>query len=94
MLAARDDGGGVLILSRFAGAAQELRDALLVNPYDIQQVGETIRTALEMDPGERKLRMERLRHHVKEHNVYRWASNVLTDLCAVQLESKVLEHSA
>jgi trehalose-6-phosphate synthase len=38
--------------------------------------------------------MERLRHYVKEHNVYRWASNVLTDLCAVQFESEVLEHSA
>ncbi len=93
-LAARNDGDGVLILSRFAGAAQELRDALLVNPYDVQQAGETIRTALEMSPGERRLRMERLRHYVKEHNVYRWASNVLTDLCAVQFESEVLEHSA
>ena len=47
-----------------------------------------------MSSGERRLRMERLRHQVKEHNVYRWASNVLTDLCAVQLESKALERSA
>jgi trehalose 6-phosphate synthase len=77
----------VLILSRFTGAAQELRDALLVNPYDIVQVGEAIRTGLEMSQGERRLRMERLRHQVKEHNVYRWASNVLTDVCAVRLES-------
>ena len=89
-LAARNDGDGVLILSRFAGAAQELRDALLVNPYDVQQVGEAIRTALEMSPGERRLRIDRMRHQVKEHNVYRWASNVLTDLCAVRIEDEVL----
>jgi trehalose-6-phosphate synthase len=93
-LAARKDGDGVLILSRFAGAAQELRDALLVNPYDIEQVGESIRTALEMSPGERRLRMERMRHQVKEHNVYRWASNVLTDLCAVRIEEEPAVHGS
>jgi trehalose 6-phosphate synthase len=89
-LAARQDCDGVLVLSRFAGAAQELRDALLVNPYDVQQVTEAIRTGLEMSPGERKLRMERMRLQVKEHNVYRWASNVLTDVCAVRIEDEVL----
>ena len=93
-LAARKDLDGVLILSRFAGAAQELRDALLVNPYDIEQVGEAVNTALEMSPGERRLRMERMRHQVKEHNVYRWASNVLTDLCAVRIEDEVLPFGA
>jgi trehalose 6-phosphate synthase len=92
-LAARKDGDGVLILSRFTGAAQELRDALLVNPYDIEQVGEAIRTALEMSPGERHLRMERLRHQVKEHNVYRWASQVLSDVCAVRLEEEPNTHA-
>jgi trehalose-6-phosphate synthase len=92
-LAARKDGDGVLILSRFTGAAQELRDALLVNPYDVEQVGEAIRTGLEMSPGERHLRMERMRHQVKEHNVYRWASNVLTDLCAVRIEDEVQNFS-
>jgi alpha,alpha-trehalose-phosphate synthase [UDP-forming] len=91
-LAARHDCDGVLILSRFAGAAQELRDALLVNPYDVQQVAEAIRTGLEMSLGERRLRMERMRTQVKEHNVYRWASNVLTDLCAVRIEDEVLTH--
>jgi alpha,alpha-trehalose-phosphate synthase [UDP-forming] len=89
-LAARKDCDGVLVLSRFAGAAQELSDALLVNPYDVQQVTEAIRTALEMSPGERRLRMERMRLQVKEHNVYRWASNVLTDVCAVRIEDEVL----
>jgi trehalose-6-phosphate synthase len=92
-LAARQDCDGVLVLSRFAGAAQELRDALLVNPYDVQQVTEAIRTGLEMSPGERRLRMERMRLQVKEHNVYRWASNVLTDVCAVRIEDEVLSRT-
>ena len=93
-LAARNDCDGVLILSRFTGAAQELRDALLVNPYDVEQVGEAIRTALEMSAGERRLRMERMRHQVKEHNVYRWASNVLTDVCAVRLEDEASKYAS
>jgi trehalose 6-phosphate synthase len=86
-LAARDDCNGVLVLSRFTGSAHELRDALLVNPYDVEQVSEAIRTGLEMSPGEQQQRMERMRHQVKEHNVYRWASSVLTDLCAVRIEN-------
>ena len=55
----RDDGDGVLILSRFTGAARELRDALLVNPYDVDEMAEAIRTAIEMPPGERRSRMAR-----------------------------------
>jgi len=93
-LAARKDSDGVLILSRFTGAAQELRDALLVNPYDVSQVAEAIRLGLEMNPGERRLRMQRMRLQVKEHNVYRWASNVLTDVCAVRIEDEVLAHAS
>jgi len=93
-LAARKDCDGVLILSRFTGAAQELRDALLVNPYDVVQVGEAIRTGLDMSLGERRLRMERMRHQVKEHNVYRWASNVLTDVCAVRLEDEASKYAS
>jgi trehalose-6-phosphate synthase len=85
-IAARSDSDGVLVLSRFTGAAQELTDALIVNPYDIEQVAEAVRAGLEMSAGERRLRMERMRHQVKENNVYRWAANVLTDACAVRLE--------
>jgi trehalose 6-phosphate synthase len=92
-IAARKDCDGVLILSRFTGAAQELRDALLVNPYDVQQVAEAIRSGLEMSPGERRMRMERMRLQVKEHNVYRWASNLLSDVCAVRIEDEVLAHA-
>jgi trehalose 6-phosphate synthase len=85
-IAARSDGDGVLVLSRFAGAAQELRDSLIVNPYDIGQVAGAIRFGLEMAVSERRLRMSRMRVHVKEHNVYRWAANILSDLCSVRLE--------
>jgi trehalose 6-phosphate synthase len=93
-LAARKDCDGALVLSRFAGAAHELADALVVNPYDIEQVGKAIQAGLEMSSEERRLRMERMRNHVKEHNVYRWASEILTDLCAVRLENKLLEVAA
>ena len=64
-VAARYDEQGALILSHFTGASRELCDALLVNPYDIEQLAEALRTALEMDPVERSARMHRLRHVVK-----------------------------
>jgi trehalose 6-phosphate synthase len=92
-LAARHDGDGVLVLSRFTGAARELKDALLINPYDTEQVSEAIHAGLRMNPAERRLRMQRMRQQVKEHNVYYWASTILTDLCAVQIEDELLEVS-
>jgi trehalose-6-phosphate synthase len=85
-LAARQDEQGVLILSCFTGAARELPDALLVNPYDTEQTAEAIRFALEMDMEERKLRMQRMRKIVRELNVYRWAGNLVAALCDVRLE--------
>ncbi|HKS75737.1 MAG TPA: trehalose-6-phosphate synthase [Terriglobales bacterium] len=85
-VAARHDEQGVLVLSRFTGAARELRDAVLVNPYDIEQTAESIRFALEMEPEERAARMQRLRKVVKEQNIYRWASNLIADVCDVRLD--------
>lgn len=85
-LAARSDERGVLILSQFTGAARELRDALLVNPYDIDQTAEAIRVALEMDPADQQLRVQRMRRTIKEHNIYRWAGNLITELCEVRLD--------
>jgi trehalose 6-phosphate synthase len=85
-LAARDDEDGVLVLSKFTGAAVELGDALLVNPYDIEGVAEAIHKGLEMDRGERQMRMQRMRRHVMEHNVYRWAANILGDLRELRME--------
>jgi trehalose-6-phosphate synthase len=86
-LAARRDERGVLILSQFTGAARELRDALLVNPYDIDQTAEAIRAALEMEPEDKQLRMQRMRKVIKEHNIYRWAGNLITELCEVRLDA-------
>jgi trehalose 6-phosphate synthase len=85
-LAARDDEDGVLVLSKFTGAAMELGDALLVNPYDIEGVAEAIHRGLEMDRGERQMRMQRMRRHVMEHNVYRWAASILGDLRELRME--------
>ena len=86
-LAARRDERGVLILSQFTGAARELRDALLVNPYDTDQTAEAIRAALEMEPEEKQSRMHRMRRVVKEHNIYRWAGSLITELCELRLEA-------
>src|SRR5882672_311739 len=85
-VASRDDERGALILSTFAGAAHELSDALLVNPYDIAQLAESIHRALEMPEEEQARRMQRMRHTVREHNVYRWAANLLSDLTEIRVD--------
>ena len=76
----RDDGDGVLILSRFTGGARELRDALLVNPYDLDE------TAVETPPEERAARMTRMRQVISEHNIYRWAGLLLSELARMPTE--------
>jgi trehalose 6-phosphate synthase len=86
-VASRDDAQSVLILSTFAGASHELLDALLVNPYDVQQVAEAIHRALEMTEQEQAERMRRMRHNVREHNVYRWAANLLSDLTEIRVDT-------
>jgi trehalose-6-phosphate synthase len=89
-VAARDDEGGALILSKFAGASRELRDALIVNPYDTEQMAEAIRYGLEMSAAEQAARMRRLREQVKESNVYRWAGDLITELTQVRLDQQVV----
>jgi len=86
-VASRDDNRGVLILSTFAGAAQELGDALLVNPYDVQQVAGAILRALEMPAEEQSTRMQHMRDTVRENNVYRWAANLLSDLTDIRIDA-------
>jgi trehalose-6-phosphate synthase len=85
-LAARSDAQGVLILSLFAGASYELRDALIVNPYDTEQLAESIFRALTMASQEKRERMQRMRRSVKENNIYRWAGNLITELSEVRLD--------
>jgi trehalose 6-phosphate synthase len=86
-VAAHDDEDGVLVLSKFTGAATELLDALIVNPYDIEGVAKAIHQALEMNLDERRKRMHRMRHHVMDHNIYRWAASILGDLRELRMES-------
>jgi trehalose-6-phosphate synthase len=81
--AERDDGDGVLVLSRFAGAARELSDALIVNPYDVDQTADALLRALQMPEEERRARMGRLRETVRENNIYRWAGNLVLELTQV-----------
>ena len=85
-VAAKQDERGVLILSRFTGAARELRDAIIVNPYDIEATGEAIAQALRMDVTEMTERMRHMRNTVREHNIYWWAGSLIGTLCEVRLD--------
>ena len=85
-VAARSDDEGALILSHFTGASRELHDALVVNPYDTEQLADAIHLALEMDPDERRGRMQRMRRVVKENNIFRWAGDLIAELAEIRLE--------
>lgn len=82
-VAARDDENGVLILSRCAGAAHELVEAVLIDPLDIAATASAIDTALRMPREERRDRMRSMRKTVERHNVYRWAGRILLDAAKV-----------
>jgi len=86
-VAARQDERGVLILSRFTGAARELRDAIIVNPYDIASTAEAIAQALNMDVSEMVDRMRHMRRAVREHNIYWWAGDLIGELCDLRLQN-------
>jgi len=78
--AARNDEKGVLILSQFTGAAKEMKDALIVNPYNGEQTAEAIFIALNMPLSQQKRRMKKLRDSVRNYNVYRWSAELLKNL--------------
>ena len=78
-VAARDDERGVLVLSQFTGAARELTEALIVNPYDLEEASAALAAALSMSPDEQRERMRSMRAFVAEFNVYRWAGRMLVD---------------
>jgi trehalose-6-phosphate synthase len=84
-VAARDDDDGVLILSQFTGASRELKDAVIVNPYDIEQMADAIHLTLGMPPEERCARMGRMRANVREFNIYRWAGKLIGELARLRL---------
>lgn len=76
-VAARSENDGSLILSRFAGASQELQGALIINPYDIEKTADAIKTAIEMPKEEQIERMIQMRLVIVRHNVYSWAATLL-----------------
>ena len=88
-VAARDDGQGVLLLSQFAGAAHELVDALIVNPYDLDQSSAAMARALSMPADEQRDRMASMRALVSEFNVYRWAGRMLIDAARLRRRDRL-----
>ena len=88
-VAARDDEQGVLILSQFTGAATELPEALLINPYNIDQCAAALHLALTMPPAEQRARMRSLRGIVQEFNVYRWAGRMLMDAARMRQRARI-----
>ena len=88
-LSARDDERGVLILSCFTGAARELTEALIVNPYDLEQSSAAIAAALEMSPEEQQQRMHSMRLYLSEFNVYRWAGQMLVDAARLRQRHQI-----
>jgi alpha,alpha-trehalose-phosphate synthase [UDP-forming] len=95
-VAARDDEQGVLVLSRFAGAARELHEALIVNPYHVEETADAVFQAITMPKAEQRERMGSLRMTVREFNVYRWAGRMLSDAgrwrLRKRIEARVLSH--
>lgn len=82
-VAARDDERGALVLSQFAGASRELRDALIINPYNIVEVAEAMKKGLEMSKTEQRARMRKMREVVRNNNVYRWSADLLKSLMSL-----------
>jgi trehalose 6-phosphate synthase len=88
-IAARDDERGVLVLSQFTGAARELAEALIVNPYDLEEASEALATALHMSESEQAERMRAMRALVADFNVYRWAGRMLVDAARLRRRERL-----
>jgi trehalose 6-phosphate synthase len=91
-VAARDDEQGVLILSEFTGASRELAEALIINPYNVDQFASALRVALSMPASEQRDRMRSMRSLIQEFNVYRWAGRMLLDASVMRRRTRVLRH--
>ncbi len=96
-IAARDDERGVLVLSQFTGAARELHEALIVNPYHIEQSADALYRALMMPESEQCERMRSMRALVRDFNIYRWAGHMLLDAARLRqrerIRSRIRSHS-
>ncbi len=89
-ISARDDERGVLILSQFAGASRELPEAVVVNPYNIDQCAHALAAALSMPQSEQRDRMRSMRALIKEFNVFRWAGKMLMDAARIRKKSRLM----
>jgi trehalose 6-phosphate synthase len=89
-VAARDDERGVLVLSQFTGAARDLTEALIVNPYDLRQTSAALAAALAMPAAEQAERMKSMRRLVSEFNVYRWAGRMLVDAAELRRKERMV----
>jgi len=90
-VASREDEQGVLILSQFTGAARELPEALVVNPYDIDQSATALHAALIMPQTEQRDRMRLMRALIREFNVYRWAGRMLLDAAGMRVRGRLAD---
>ena len=88
-VAARDDERGVLLLSQFAGASRELTEALIVNPYNVDQCAAALHLALTMPQAEQRARMHSMRGLIQEFNVYRWAGRMLLDAAQMRMRRRM-----
>ena len=83
-VATKKDLDGTLILSRFTGASKELTQAILINPYSIEEFADSIRLAVEMPAEEKSSRMTQMRNTIRTNNVYKWAGNIITELASLR----------
>jgi trehalose 6-phosphate synthase len=90
-VASRDDDRGVLILSNFAGASREMSEALIVNPYDGQEMADALDKGLRMPLQEQRERMRLMRQQVRQQNVYRWAGRMLVDASRIRQRRRIFE---
>jgi len=93
-VASREDERGVLILSQFTGAARELPESLVVNPYDVDECAAALRLALAMPLAEQRSRMRVMRGLVREFNVFRWAGRMLLDAAGMRRRDRIQERPA
>lgn len=89
-VASRDDEAGVLILSQFTGAARELPEALIVNPYNVEQCASALHVAVTMPRTWQRTRMQLMRSLIREFNVFRWAGRMLIDAATIRRRGKIL----
>jgi trehalose 6-phosphate synthase len=83
-IAARSENDGVLILSQFAGASQELHGALVINPYDIERSADAIKIGLEMPYEQQQQKMKQMRRLIMRHNIYSWGANILRTMATIE----------